>query len=252
MISNKDKTILVTGAARGIGAAIAIKILEGDGNVVIHYNASADRAEKLVAKYGADRVLALKADLANRDEVKALWKAAWGWKGRLDGLVNNAASMSEVTPEMSDEVWENGWDDLMAVNTIAVADLCRLAILDFKTIGGGSIVNIASRAAFRGDMPDSMHYAASKGAVVALTRSIAKGYAQDNIMAYIVAPGWVGTERVMPRLNAPENAFMMKEIPMGQPAPPEEVGNIVAFLLAGLAKNATGTTIDINGASYFH
>jgi NAD(P)-dependent dehydrogenase (short-subunit alcohol dehydrogenase family) len=134
----------------------------------------------------------------------------------------------------------------------AVADLCRYAILHFKEQGGGTIVNISSRAAFRGDLPDSMHYAASKGAMVAFTRSIAKGYARENILAYTVAPGWVLTERVRPKLEAPGNEFLLDEVPMGEAAPPEEVANIVAFLLSGQARHATGATFDINGASYFH
>ena len=114
------------------------------------------------------------------------------------------------------------------------------------------MVNIASRAAFRGDLPDAMHYAASKGAVVALTRSLAKAYAADDILAYAVAPGWVGTDRIRAKLDQPGNQRLLADVPIGDAAPPEEVGNIVAFLMSGLARHATGATVDINGASYFH
>lgn len=246
------KTILVTGASRGIGTAIAKRLLEDGASVVAHYNSAVGGIAALVDEFGQDRVLAAPADLSDRQALDGLWQTATGWQGGLDGLVNNAALLDGVTPEANDSDWRAGWDRVMAVNLTAVAELCRHAILHYKTRDGGAIVNIASRAAFRGDLPDSIHYAASKGGVVALTRSIAKGYAADNILAYIVAPGWVATERVMPKLTAPGNERLLEEIPMGSAAPPEEVANIVGFLLAGKARHATGCTIDINGASYFH
>jgi NAD(P)-dependent dehydrogenase (short-subunit alcohol dehydrogenase family) len=251
-ITVKDKTYIVTGASKGIGAATARILLTQGANVVLHWNTTMSEAENLLKEYGDDRCVAIRANLENRDEVDALWAAGLAWKGKLDGIVNNAAVMLETDPENGLDEYRKDWDTVMEVNVRAVADLCWHAVDYFKSVGGGSIVNVASRAAFRGDMPDSVHYAASKGAVVAMTRSIAKGYAADGIYAYIIAPGWVGTETVMPRLNDPANANMIKEIPMQAPCPPEEVGNIIAFMLSGAVKNATGTTFDINGASYFH
>ncbi len=251
-MTNKGKVYLVTGSTRGIGAAIARRLLEEGASVVIHYNASVGERDALLKDFGEGKVLALKANLENDAEVEGLWTKAFAWKGRLDGLVNNAAVISSVRVEDGLKEWRREWRRTLQVNTQAMADLCQMAILAFQKAGGGAIVNVASRAAFRGDLPNSMHYAASKGAVVALTRSIAKGFAEKNIQAYTLAPGWVATERVMPTLNAPGNEFMVGEIPTGEPAPPEEVGNIVAFLLSGQAKHATGATFDINGASYFH
>ncbi|MHA1543574.1 MAG: SDR family NAD(P)-dependent oxidoreductase [Alphaproteobacteria bacterium] len=251
-MTNKDKVYLVTGSTRGIGAAIARRLLEDGASVIIHYNSSIGIRDALIKEFGETRVLAIKANLENDSEVDGLWKSAIDWKGHLDGIVNNAAIISSVEPEADLAEWRQEWRRTMQVNSQAMADLCRYAILAFKKAGGGTIVNVSSRAAFRGDLTNSMHYAASKGAVLALTRSIAKGYAKDNIQAYIIAPGWVATERVMPTLKKPGNEFMIAEIPTGEPAPPEELGNIVAFLLSGQAKHATGATFDINGASYFH
>ena len=251
-MTNKGKVYLVTGAARGIGGAIAKKLLEDGAKVVLHYNQSVGGRDALLEKYGPGRVHPVKADLEKPSQIDALWDQAASWQGSLDGLVNNAAYMPSTLPDAPLAQWRKDWASVMQVNMTAVADLCRYAILHFKETGGGSIVNISSRAAFRGDLPDSMHYAASKGAMVAFTRSIAKGYAKENILAYTVAPGWVLTGRVRPKLEAPGNEFLLDEVPMGEAAPPEEVANIVAFLLSGQARHATGTTFDINGASYFH
>ncbi len=250
-IDLEGRTMLVTGASRGIGAAIAEVLLGCGAHVVLHWNSEPAAAERLAARFG-ERARPLRADLGERAQVRALWDEACAWRGRIDGLVNNAAVMPYSAPEDPEADWTRDWDACWRVNVRAVADLSRCAILHFKERGQGRLVNVASRAAFRGDLPDAMHYAASKGAVVALTRSIAKGYAKQGVRAFVIAPGWVRTERVLPRIEAPENAHMLAEIPMGDAAPPREIGNLAAFLLAGLADHATGATFDINGASYFH
>ena len=252
MISLEGQNILVTGASRGIGAAIAGHILEAGGSVAAHYNSAPGRLSELIERYGPERCRAVQADFGEPGAIDACFAAAAEWSGGLDGLVNNAAIIDTVSIDDPIEDWRQAWARTMAVNSQAVADLCRHALLHFRARNGGMIVNISSRAAFRGDAPDSMHYAASKAAVVALTRSIAKGYAKDGVCAYVIAPGWVETSRVMPKLTAPGNEAIIGEIPMGRPAPPGEVGNLVVFLLSGAARHATGATFDINGASYFH
>lgn len=251
-MTNKDKVYLVTGAAGGIGAATVRRLLQDGARVVAHYNTSANEAKALAGEFGSENLTLVSANLEKDAEIDALWKTALGWRGRLDGLVNNAALIPSTEPDVPIKQWRREWARVMQVNMTAVADLCRYAILHFLEAGGGSIVNISSRAGFRGDSADSMHYAASKGAMVAFTRSIAKNYAAENILAYIVAPGWVATDRVLPKLTKPGAENLLGEVPMGEAAPPEEVANIIAFLLSGQARHATGATFDINGASYFH
>mgnify|MGYP006275034955 CR=1 FL=1 len=251
MITLEGQRVLVTGASKGIGAATARVLLEAGAHVALHWHTAEGEVSDLAHGYPG-RTTAVQADLADKEAVAALWQAADGWAEGLTGLVNNAALMPYSAPEDPWEQWDQDWDRAWAVNVRAVADLCRLAVAGFRHRGGGRIVNIASRAAFRGDLPDAMHYAATKGAVVALTRSLAKGYAAQGVLAYTVAPGWVRTDRVAGRIDDPANAHMLAEIPMGDAAPPREVGNLVAFLLSGLATHATGATVDINGASYFH
>ena len=244
-----DKVVLLTGASRGIGAAAADKLLKEGAIIIGTYNSGIGAMEELGQIYGADRLLALKGDLGDAAAVETIWQQALGFKGRIDALVNNAGIAPVVSVEDSDNEWHQVWQQTLAVNLQAVADLCRRAILHFNDRDGGAIVSIASRAAQRGDGIDSLHYAASKGAVVAMMKSIAKGYAADNIMAYTIAPGWVKTD-MADVIYAPGNEHMLAEIPMGDAVPPQEIGNMIAFLLSGQARHTTGSTFDINGASY--
>lgn len=252
MPSLEGQTILITGASRGIGAATAKAALEEGATVIGSYRQDPGALEKLEYEYGNARVLALQSDLTTPRAGAALWHNALARAGRIDALVNNAGIAPMSTIEDDDETWYRDWADVLAVNTQAVADLCREAVRRFKKSSGGRIVNVASRAAFRGDTIDGLHYAASKGAVVAFTRSIARGYAKDGILAFIVAPGWVKTDMASviyePGHAGYESA--LTEIPMGDAAPPEQVANMIVFLLSGKVDHATGATFDINGASY--
>lgn len=244
-----NQTILVTGASRGIGAATARILLEAGASVVGSYNSGEGALAELKTEFGADRLLAVKSNLGEVGAGKVLWEAAKAFKGSLSGLVNNAGIMPETSLDMADDAWHQAWSDVMAVNVQAVADLCREAIRDFGAAGGGRIVTIASRASFRGDGPDYLNYAASKGAVVSLMRSIARGFADKGIYVFTIAPGWVKTDMASVAFE-PGNEWMLKEVPMGAAAPPENIGNMVAFFLSGLIDHSTGCTIDINGASY--
>jgi len=255
VISFNGETILVTGASRGIGAAAARILLAAGANVVGTYANSAGKLATLQEQYGVDRLHIVQSDLGKSAAGFRLFEAALEFKGRIDGLVNNAGVMPSTPHTADEDVWLRDWAQVMAVNVQAVADLCKAAINHFEdraggtTKGNGRIVTIASRAAFRGDSPDAMHYAASKGALVAMMRTIARGFAGKGIYAYLIAPGWVKTDMAAVAYE-PGNEHMLKEIPIGDAAPPEQIGNMIAFLLSGLADHATGGTFDINGASY--
>ncbi|MSP82596.1 MAG: SDR family oxidoreductase [Alphaproteobacteria bacterium] len=248
MITLKGKTLLVTGGGRGIGAAIARAAVGLGGSVVVH-DVSASALTAIGAELGASCHI-VAGDLALADSVGAVWKAATDRAGAIDVLVNNAGIYEPADPGDDFAVWAASWRRTLAVNLEAPAHFCRKAIRHFQGRGGGIIVNMASRAAFRGDDPDYMHYAASKAGIVAMTRTIARGFGRDNITAFAVAPGFVRTN-----LNA---AFFLRhgvdaatrDIPLGAVAEPEDIANVVMFLASGLARHATGTTIDVNGASY--
>jgi len=255
MIDLTDKVILVTGASRGIGAVTA-RVLAGIGaQVILHAGRNREMADTLAADLGVDRCHVLTADLGDPGAGRGLWRAAVQWKGRIDVLVNNAGVYEAAGVEADDKDWDRVWQQTLQINLVAVADLCRDAIKHFaerhaEGDGGGAIINIASRAAFRGDGPDYPHYAASKGGVIALTRTIARGHAHQGVLAYAVAPGFVETDMAKQSLTPEGRADQVSLIPLGDLAPPEDVANVVAFLASGLAPHATGTTIDVNGASY--
>jgi NAD(P)-dependent dehydrogenase (short-subunit alcohol dehydrogenase family) len=250
MIDLNQKVVLVTGGSRGIGAYVVRTLAHAGAQVLLHYNSSATQAEQIVAELGTDRVVAVRTPLDADGAGSQLWSAALAWRGHIDVLVNNAGVAIEASIDDPLDAWRHAWDTTWQVNVVALADLCREAILHFRGRGGGTIINVSSRAAFRGDDPHYMHYAASKGAVVALTKSIARGYARDGVLAYGVAPGWVRTDMAEQSIQVVGMEQLVRDIPMGAMAPPQDVANVVAFLASGLAPHATGTTIDVNGASY--
>ena len=227
--------ILVTGTSRGIGAAIRAA-LKGH-NVVGH---SSRGGEGEVA-----------ADFSDTDQVTALWWEAMGrLDGRIDVLVNNAG-MFEATPiEQGDEGWLAGWERTMQVNLTASAALCRLAVLHFREQGGGRIVNVASRAAYRGDSPQHWHYAASKAGMIGMTKTIARGYAAENILAFAVCPGFTMTGMAEDYVESRGGAKLLADIPLGRVAMPDEVAETVRWMAVDAPASATGTVIDVNGASY--
>ena len=243
------KSFLVTGASRGIGAATAEILLARGARLIGTYSSAEGRLATLCDIYGGEHLLALKADFSDKNAAESVFEQAAAWAGRLHGLVNNAGIMPQTVPDGPMDSWHTDWARVMQVNVQAVADLSKLAVAHFRQADGGALVNIASRAAFRGDGPDYMHYAASKGAVVALTRTLARAYARENILAYIIAPGWVRTDMAAVAYEE-GNQWMLDEVPLGRAAEPEEVGEMIAFLLSGKAASATGATFDLNGASY--
>ena len=243
------KTVLVTGGSRGIGAAIVRRFAEAGARVAVHNGREQGRAEALATEVGGG-ASAFGADLADPAACARLWDAVTDRFGRIDVLVNNAgvavsAPLDEETPR-----WIAAWDATMAVNVRAVGLLSRAALAHFRENGGGRIVTIASRAAFRGDQPDYLAYAASKAAVVALTRSIARGFGEDGVAAFVVAPGFTRTEMAQDFIDQYGEEIALRDNALGRFTEPDDVAPTVVFLASGLADHATGTTVDVNAASY--
>jgi 3-oxoacyl-[acyl-carrier protein] reductase len=244
--------VLVTGASRGIGRAVATTLADAGATVGVHYGVSRGAAEELASSIGGHP---FRADLGDPAAVRRLFTEALDTFGRLDGLVNNAGVAIHAPLDAPDEEWTTAWDHTMAVNLRAAGQLCRAAVRHFAERAeegriAGRIVNVASRAAFRGDTPDYLAYAASKAGLVALTRSIARGCGRQGVVAFTVAPGFTRTEMAQPFLDAYGADYATHDIALGRMTEPEDVAPTVAFLLSGLADHATGATIDVNAASY--
>jgi len=248
MIDMTDRVVLVTGAAGGIGAATARALAGAGAQVVVHDLDPEGRVRELAGELGG---LALAADLADPRGAAALWREALAWRGRLDVLVNNAGIYEPADPEGELEPWVESWQRTLAVCLVSPATLCREAIATFRgQESGGIIVNLASRAAFRGEDAEYWHYAAAKAGVVAMTRTIARQYGRDGVTAFAVAPGFVNTPFNDPAVARHGLDFFAADTGLGEVAEPADVANVIAFLASGLARHATGTTIDVNGASY--
>lgn len=230
--------ILITGASRGIGAA-TLDLLRSAGHQVVGHS----------SKGGGGLI---GGDLKNPSAPRQIWEAALDQLGgRIDVLVNNAGIFEDIAHDASDDDWHAAWGRTLTVNLQASADFCRLAVNHFQQRGeGGRIVNVASRAAWRGDSPQHWHYAASKGAMISMTKTIARGFAAENILIYAVAPGFVRTEMTDDFLDSPDARPVLADIPLGRVAHSAEVAETIRWLATEAPAAATGTTIDINGASY--
>lgn len=245
------QVILVTGASRGIGRSIACHVASAGAAVAAHYHQNQAAAEALVSDLGHD-ACAFQANLEEVQACESLFENVIARYGHVDVLINNAGVAHLIKAGASVDEWSILWAKTMNVNARATALLCRLAIRHFVTRGGGRIINVASRAAFRGDTAEYAAYAASKGAVVALTRSIARAYGKQNVAAFVIAPGFVRTDMAQDSIDAYGEAFVLDDLALNRLTEPEDVAPIITLLASGLADHATGATIDINAGSYVH
>lgn len=248
-IDLKNKIILVTGASRGIGRGIAEALSKSGATVAVHFNKNKKAAEA-VAELSGNGSKTFRADLEKSTECKHLFREVIATFGHLDVLINNAG-IFEMSPIESED-WEKDWDRTININLKASALLSRLAILHFQKRGGGRIINISSRAAFRGDNPENLAYAASKAGMVALTKSIARGFGKENITSFLIAPGWVKTDMNKETIELLGEEAITKDLALNKLTEPEDLAPMIVLLASGLADHATGTTIDINAGSYVH
>jgi NAD(P)-dependent dehydrogenase (short-subunit alcohol dehydrogenase family) len=230
--------VLVTGSTRGIGAAIA--------------TALAGKGARVIGHGRADASTVIGADLADPEAAGRLWsRALEQLDGHIDVLINNAGVFEPAGIDLPDEDWDAAWSRTLQINLKAAADLSRLAVRHFlERPRGGRIINVASRAAYRGDSPAHWHYAASKAGMVAMTKSIARGFAARNVLAYAVCPGFTLTGMADDYLASRGGAGLLADIPLGRVADPEEVAAAVVFLALEAPASMTGAVLDINGASY--
>lgn len=235
--------ILVTGSSRGIGAAIVELLRARGAQVICHASRPYDDET-------------IPADLADPLGPQMLWEEALDRSphGRIDVLVNNAGIFEGNPLDSSDITWLDRWEDTLRVNLTAAAQLSRYAVRHWLEDGageaGGRLVHIASRAGHRGDSPEHWHYAASKGGLLALHKTLARAYATHGILSFAVAPGFTDTAMAGDYLESRGGAGLLADIPLGRVAEPEEIAAIAAFCALDAPPSMTGAVIDANGASY--
>jgi len=244
--------VLVTGASRGIGKAVASKLAEAGATVAVHYNKNVREAENLAHVLGNDSQ-PFQADLSKPDDVSSLFDRVVSEFGSVEILINNAGVAIDTPIDETDKKWIESWNRTMMINLNAAGILCYRAINHFlqrKSLG--RIINITSRAAFRGDQAEYLAYATSKGGLVAMTASIARAYGKQGIKAFNIAPGFVKTDMSQDFIDKYGAEYANGDISLERLTEPKDIAPMVTFIASGMADHATGCTIDINAGSYVH
>ncbi len=242
--------VLVTGASRGIGAAIARALAARNCRVAIHCNNRNDLAEGVRAGLPGQGHLVIASDLATESGVDEVWRESLTSFGSIDILVNNAGVFTEHPPlTTSTESWRKAWRATLAANLLGPAHLSHLAAQSMAAAGGGRIVNISSRGAFRGE-PDAPAYGASKAGLNALSQSLAKALAPHRVTVFCIAPGWVETDMAATHLRGESGRELLAQHPLGRVATAEEVARTAVFCALDAPEAMTGSVLDVNGASY--
>ena len=249
-LSFANKNVLITGASRGIGRAIAHEFAELGAQVAVHYHQNRKAAEQTLDGLPGGPHLLVQADVAVPESARKMVDTVVREMGVIHVLVNSAGIYGTYTiVDLTYEEWQEKWEGTIRTNLMGPANISFCVVQHMREHGGGKIVNISSRGAFRGE-PHAPDYGASKAGLNALSQSMAKALAPYNIFVYVVAPGYVETDMASAQLAGPEGDAIRGESPLGRVASPEEVARTVVFLASEGTDYLTGCIVDINGASY--
>lgn len=245
-----NRNVLVTGGTRGIGLAVSRAFAEHGARVAMLYRQDEKAAQAALDALPGEGHLLYAVDLAEPEAVRRILGEAVAAMGRLDVVVNNAGiGIYHPVGSTSYADWQQAWQATLATNLLGPANVCFCAAEHMMASGGGRIVNVSSRGAFRGE-PIKPAYGASKAGLNSLTQSLAVALAPHNIFVAAVAPGFVNTDLARERLEGPEGDEIRAQSPLNRVAEPEEVARAVVFLATPGTEFTTGTIIDVNGASY--
>lgn len=249
-IEFKNKTVLVTGASRGIGRETAKMFADSGAIVIVHYNKNEKKAVELLDELPGKGHFIVQADISVADEVNKMTDEVFKKVDKVDILVNNAGIYEEIDfLLMNYDEWQASWERTITTNLTGLANLTFLISKSMAKQGGGKIINVSSRGAFRGE-PTAPAYGAAKAAVNAFGQSFAKALAPNKVFVYTVAPGWVDTDMSKDEMNTSRGDSISQQSPMNRIAKPEEIAQAIVYLASEGTDFMTGCIVDINGASY--
>jgi NAD(P)-dependent dehydrogenase (short-subunit alcohol dehydrogenase family) len=245
-----NKTILITGASKGIGQGIAEYVMQMGAKVAVHYNSDKAAAEALVAKYPETHSKSFQADLSNAEEVVRLFEDVLKAFIRVDTIILNAGVFLKHSSKDNFEDWLKVWKSTIAINLDSVGILTKLGIDHFRTINRGRFIYIGSRAVFRGETEEYLAYAASKGGLTSLARSVARSFGKENIKSFVIAPGFTRTQMAEAFIDTYGEERVLNEIALNELTKPSDIAPLVALMCSGDMDHATGATIDVNAGSH--
>lgn len=244
------RTVLLTGASGGIGSATARTMLSAGADVVGQYRHGLEAAESAVAGPYAGRAHLLQGDMSTPQSARTLWRDAEATRP-VDVLVLNAATMAQTPFDGTDEEWDAGWEQSLAVNVIGAGALLREAVRTFAARGGGTAIVVSSWAAEQGSrILDVSGYAASKAAIRNLAQTLARHYARAGVRVYIVAPGVVDAGMGVADQTPEHRQEVAEGLAMGRLVTADEVAGLISYLASDGCPSLSGSTLDVNGASY--
>ncbi len=250
MTELKRQKILVTGASKGIGMAIAKKLLEDGARVGLHYRSTVENVKEMQRQFGTETAIPIQADLQDKAETIELFKTGIEKLSGLDSVVLNAGIFEPHPIDDTMDDWLKVWRKTMQVNLDSVGILTKLCLEYFKKQNQGRLIYIGSRAAFRGETEEYLAYAASKGGITSLAKSVARSFGKYNVKAFVVAPGFTQTEMAMDAISKIGPDKVIETLALDRLTAPDDISPTVALMCSGLMDHATGTTIDFNAGSH--
>lgn len=244
-----NQTVLVTGASNGIGKGLTEYLLAMGATVAVHYNSNESTAKELAAKY-PNRAKTFQADLAQEEQVVSLFERVTSHFKKINSIVLNAGVFLPHSANSSTKDWWAVWKKTMAINLDAVGLLTKLGLDHFQEVGEGRFIYIGSRAVFRGETEEYLAYAASKGGLTSLARSVARSFGKKNIKSFILSPGFTRTQMAEQFIDTYGEERVLNEIALNELTKPEDLAPLVALMCSGGMDHATGATIDVNAGSH--
>lgn len=249
-IDLEGKTILITGASKGIGEGIADYVMQMGAKVAAHYNSDKGSAEALVSKYPETQSKTFHGDLSNTQDIINLFEDVVKAFGKIDAIILNAGVFLKHSTNENFEDWLSVWKSTIAINLDAVGILTKLGIDHFKANKGGRFIYIGSRAVFRGETEEYLAYAASKGGLTSLARSVARSFGKENIKSFVIAPGFTRTQMAESFIETYGEERVLSEIALNELTKPKDIAPLIALMCSGDMDHATGATIDVNAGSH--